>query len=50
MLYEYKQRCEYIKKKDNWVTGCAFRVKPNKYYTYCPYCGKFIIWLSNKPS
>ena len=47
MQYTYNQRCEYRKTKKGWVTQCKYRVKPNRCFKFCPYCGKPIIWLSD---
>lgn len=42
-----KQCCEYSKNKYGYVTGCGLRTVYNKYWRFCPYCGKSIVILFN---
>lgn len=37
--------CEYTKNKNGVYTSCGFRVAYNKFYKYCPYCGRPIVKL-----
>ena len=41
----YLKYCEYTKNRHGIMTSCGMRVPYNKYFRYCPYCGKPIAKL-----
>ena len=40
--------CEYFKTKHGYTSGCGYVAAYNKFWHYCPYCGKPIITFSKK--
>lgn len=40
--------CEYIRKKHHFVSGCGMVTTYNKFWRYCPFCGKPIITMNIK--
>ena len=45
-----KPTCAYIKYSYGYVSGCGKRAAYNKYWKWCPYCGKPLINLSRETS
>lgn len=43
--FKPKETCEITKDKNGYYTGCGMRVAFNKYFRFCPYCGKAIVKL-----
>ena len=41
-------KCEYFKTKHGYISGCGYIAAYNKFWRYCPYCGKPIITFSKK--
>lgn len=37
--------CEVTKDKHGYYTSCGMRVAFNKFFRYCPYCGRPIVKL-----
>ena len=40
------EKCNYNKRKHDWVSGCGWRVNYNKHWVYCPHCGRHIMNLA----
>ena len=40
-----KDTCEITKDVNGYYTGCGMRVAFNKFFRFCPYCGKPIVKL-----
>lgn len=43
-----KMSCEYRKDKFNYVSECGFRMPYNKFWRFCPSCGKLIVVVNDK--
>ena len=41
-------RCQYIKDKNGYVSGCGYRAAWNKHWMVCPYCAKPIHIINKK--
>ena len=41
-------KCEYVKEKNGYVSGCGYRAAWNKHWIVCPYCAKPIHVISRK--
>ena len=42
-----KLRCLYSRTSHGFLSGCGYRVAYNKYWNFCPHCGKRISNLSS---
>lgn len=41
-------KCQYYKTKNGYRSGCGFTAAYNRFWKYCPYCGKRIIVINQK--
>ena len=42
--------CTYVKHSYGYVSGCGYRAAYNKFWKWCPYCGKTIVNISREAS
>lgn len=45
-IRELGGKCIYQRATHNWVTQCGMRAAYNRFWIYCPYCGKRILNLA----
>lgn len=43
-----KKHCTYIHNIHGYVSGCGIRAAYNRYWKYCPFCGKAIVIIEKK--
>lgn len=46
--YKSIVKCEYLKTSNGYVSGCGIRAAYNKFWNYCPYCGRQLMIINKK--